>query len=171
MTDPDRATVHAGPADVLALCAGLPEREFAAGEELFSYGASSGAIFVLTAGVVGIEAAGVLVKRVSEPGAFLGEISALLSTRHSARVFAVEATRAHELDVEQITSNPALLLGVARLLAARVHAMTDYLVDLQRQYGDDAGHLGLMAEVLSELSAAAPGAITPGSAREDVPDY
>jgi CRP-like cAMP-binding protein len=158
-------------AEVLALCADLPERRFEAGEELFPYGALSGTIFVLTAGVVAIEAAGVLVKRVSEPGAFLGEISALLGTTHSARVYAVEPTRTHELDVEQITSNPVLLLAVARLLAARVHAMTDYLVDVQRQYGDSAGHLALMSEVLSELSGGARVTITPGSAREDVPDY
>lgn len=157
--------------DILELCAGLPEREFPAGVELFSYGARSGTIFVLTSGVVGIEASGVLVKRVSEPGAFVGEISAFLGTTHSARVYAVEATRAYELDVAQITASPALMLGVARLLAARVNAMTDYLVDLQRQYGDDSGHLGLMSEVLSELSGGVPVSITPGSARDDVPDY
>jgi CRP/FNR family cyclic AMP-dependent transcriptional regulator len=157
--------------DILALCAGLPEREFAAGVDLLSQGSRSGRIFVLTQGAVGIEVGGVLIKQVSEAGAFLGEISALLGTTHSARVFALEPTRAHEFAAEEITSNPALLLGMARLLAARLNAMTGYLVDLRRQYADDPGHLGLMAEVLSELTAARPVVIAPGSAREDVPDY
>ncbi len=157
--------------DILALSAGLPERVFAAGEELMTEGSRCGQIFVLVSGVVGIEIGGVLVLRVSDPGAFLGEISALLGTPHSARVVALEDTRTRELPSGEVTSSPEMLLGVARLLAARLQAMTGFVVDLRRQYGDDATHLGLMAEVLSELTSARPVAIAPGSAREDVPDY
>lgn len=157
--------------DILALSEGLPERVFAAGEALVTEGSQSGQIFVLVSGVVGVEIGEVLVLRVSEPGAFLGEISALLGIPHSARVVALEETRTRELPSGDVTASPEMLLGMARLLAARLHAMTGYVVDLRRQYGDDATQLGLMAEVLSELTAVRPVAIAPGSARDDVPDY
>ncbi len=152
--------------DILALCVDVPVREFAPGEELMVEGAHSGRIFVLIDGVVGIESGGVLIKRVAEAGAFLGEISALLGINHSARVVALEPTRVHQMAANTITSSPALLLGVAQLLAARLHAITGYLVDVQTQYVDSEGHLSLMAEVLSELTAARPVTISPGSTRD-----
>ena len=157
--------------DILALCAGLPVRAVAAGEELLAEGGRTGLIFVLVDGVVAIESGGLLIKRVSDPGAFLGEIAALLGIAHTARVVAVEPSRVHVLPAADLAANPAFLLGVARLLAARLHGMTGYLVDLRRQYGDDSTHLGLMAEVLSELTSVRPAAVAPGSERTDVPDY
>ncbi|MGQ0631916.1 MAG: Crp/Fnr family transcriptional regulator [Sporichthyaceae bacterium] len=153
--------------EVLAHCQGLPNHEFAAGEDLLAEGARTGQIHVLVSGIVGIESGGVLIKRVSEPGSFLGEISALLGTTHSARVVAIEPTVTKMMSGDAITANPEILLGMAKLLAARLHAMTGYLVDLREQYADSGGHLSVMAEVLSELSAARPVTITPGSARDD----
>lgn len=153
--------------DILAQCQELPEREFTAGEDLLAEGERSGEIHVLVDGVVGIEVHGVLVKRVSEPGAFLGEVAALLGTTHSARVVALSPTRTRVMSASVIAGNPELLLAMARLLAARLHAMTGYLVDLKEQYADSEGHLSVMADVLSELTAARPVRITPGSARDD----
>jgi CRP/FNR family cyclic AMP-dependent transcriptional regulator len=152
--------------DVLVLSHGLPEREFAAGEDLLGEGGRAGEIHVLLAGAVGIEVHGVLVKRVAEPGAFLGEISALLGSTHSARVYALEPTRTRAMAGDALLANPDLLLAVARLLAARLQAMTGYLADLRTQYADSEGHLSLMADVLSELTAARPVTITPGSTRD-----
>lgn len=153
--------------DVLARCQGLPERSFAAGEDILAEGERSGEIHVLVSGVVGIEVHGVLVKRIGDPGAFLGEISALLGTNHTARVLAIEPCVTRVIAASAATANPDLLLGMARLLAARLHAMTGYLVDLREQYADSGGHLSVMADVLSELTAARPVKITPGSARDD----
>lgn len=157
--------------DILPLCADLPVSQFAAGEDLMSAGATSGTIFVLEEGVLGIEVGGVLVTRVSEPGSFLGEISALLGTPHSARVFAITDCRARSMPATQATGSPELLLGMARLLAARLSAMTGYLADLRQQYSDSETHLGLMADVLSELTAVRPRAVKLGSDRPDQPDY
>lgn len=157
--------------DILALCADLPIGQFAPGETLMTEGSRSGTIFVLEEGVVGIEVGGVLVKRVSDPGAFLGEISALLGTVHSARVYAIEECRTRVMPAQDAVNNPALLLGMARLLAARLQSLTGYLADLRHQYSDSETHLGLMAEVLSELSAARPSGASLGSNRPDVPDY
>jgi CRP-like cAMP-binding protein len=156
---------------MLALCVDLPERQFEPGQEVLAEGARSGEIHVLVDGVVGIEVGGVQVTRVSEPGAFLGEISALLGTTHSARVVALTVCRTKVMPAAQATANPDLLLGMARLLAARLQAMTGYLADLRHQYADSETHLGLMADVLSELTAARPSGVAPGSDRPDVPDY
>jgi CRP/FNR family cyclic AMP-dependent transcriptional regulator len=157
--------------DILALCADLPERVFSSGAVLLAEGSRTGEIHVLVEGTVGIEVGGVLVKRVSEPGAFLGEMSALLGTTHSARVVALTESRTKVMPAAQATANPELLLGMARLLAARLHAMTGYLADLRTQYADSDTHLALMADVLSELTSARPVSVTPGSARPDQPDY
>lgn len=156
---------------MLDLCRDLQVRHVAAGEELLGEGARTGLTFVLVEGVVAIEAGGFLIKRVSEPGAVLGEISALLDIPHTARAVAVEPSSVYVLAAADLTAEPALLLAVARLLATRVHGLTSYLVDLRRQYGDEETHLGLMAEVLSELTGVRPGAVRPGSERDDVPDY
>jgi CRP-like cAMP-binding protein len=157
--------------DILSLCQDLPTREFSAGAELMVEGGSSGLIHILVDGTVGIEISGVLVKRISDPGSFVGEIAALLDIPHSARAVALTDCRTRVMQAEEITRNPAILLGVARLLAARLHAMTGYVVDLRNQYADEDTHLGLMAEVLSELTSVRPSGISPGSARSDVPDY
>jgi CRP/FNR family cyclic AMP-dependent transcriptional regulator len=157
--------------DILALCADLPEREFGVGQELLAQGSRSAEIYVLIEGTVGIEVGGTLVKRVSDPGAFLGEISALLGTTHSARVVALTAARTKVLPAARATENPELLLGMARLLAARLQAMTGYLADLRTQYADSDTHLGLMADVLSELTSVRPSGMSHGSARPDQPDY
>ena len=157
--------------DVLALCADLPISQFAPGDSLMTEGSTSGVIHVLEAGTVGIEIGGILVKRVSEPGSFLGEISALLGTAHSARVYAITECRTRTMLAAAATGNPDLLLGMARLLAARLQAMTGYLSDLRHQYADSETHLGVMTEVLSELSAVRPGGLPLGSDRPDQPDY
>ncbi|MGQ0468022.1 MAG: Crp/Fnr family transcriptional regulator [Sporichthyaceae bacterium] len=157
--------------DILPLCADLPVGRFAPGETLMTEGSPSGAIYVLVSGTVGIEVGGVLVKRVSDPGAFLGEISVLLGTVHSARVYAIDDVVTRVLPATEALDNPALLLGMARLLAARLQSMTGYLADLRHQYSDSETHLGLMAEVLSELQSVRPSGASLGSNREDQPDY
>jgi CRP-like cAMP-binding protein len=157
--------------EVLELCRDLPAREFPAGSEVLAEGTRSGVVHVLTAGTVGVEVGGVVVKRISEPGAFLGEIAALLDVPHSARVVAVTDCRTRVMAADSIGENPAVLLAIARLLAARLNAMTGYLVDLRNQYADDGTHLGLMAEVLSELTSVRPTGFVGGSDRTDVPDY
>jgi CRP-like cAMP-binding protein len=157
--------------DLAALCESLPVGEFPAGSEILSVGERSGLVHVLTEGIVGVEVGGVLVKRIGDPGAFLGEIAALLEIPHSARVVALTDCRTRVMAAELILDNPAVLLAISKLLAARLSAMTGYLVDLRNQYADNETHLGLMAEVLSELTAVRPTGFVGGSDRTDVPDY
>jgi CRP-like cAMP-binding protein len=157
--------------DVLALCSHLAERDLAEGAELMAEGTRSVLIHVLVSGTVGIYVGRVLVKRVSDPGSFLGEISALLEVPHTARVVALTPCQIRTMAADAVVENPEVLLAVARLLAARLSAMTGYLVDLRNQYADSGTQLGLMSDVLSELTSVRPSRVTLGSERADQPDY
>lgn len=159
--------------DVLSLCRGLPSRTLAQGERVLIEGARGGTIFVLVTGRVEVRKGGVTITSVSEPGAFLGEISALLGTPTSADVVATEPTEVLVLEHAElsIAERPELTLAIARLLARRLQAVTSYLGDLRRQYADQGGHLSMMDTVLSELASTRPREVEAGSERDDVPDY
>jgi CRP/FNR family transcriptional regulator, cyclic AMP receptor protein len=159
--------------DVLSLCAGLPVRILATGEVLLAEGSPGGAMYVLVRGAVEVRKDGGTLVRIDDPGAFLGEISALLGVPRSADVVAVEASEVRVIEdpTAVLAAEPELVLAIARLLAHRLRAVTSYLADLKRQYGGAGGHLGLMDQVLSELTAMRRASLAPGSEREDVPDY
>lgn len=159
--------------DVLSLLDGLLTQRFDAGEVLLAEGANSGTIFVLAEGAVEIRKGDLTVATVRERGSFLGEISALLGSGHTASVVAAEPTSVYVIRdaAHAIEQRPALALAIARLLARRLHAVTTYLADIKRQYGGEEGHLGVMDQVLSELLTLRVSPVAPGSAREDVPDY
>ncbi len=154
--------------------ADCPTRALATGEALLEEGVPTASLFVLERGAVEVVRGGVRVVRIDEPGAFLGEIAALLDMPPTASVVALEPTvvRVIANAVHRVQTDPALTVAIARLLARRLHAVTAYLVDLRRQYADTDSHLALMDQVLAQIitmqgrpSAAA------GSEREDVPPY
>jgi CRP/FNR family transcriptional regulator, cyclic AMP receptor protein len=159
--------------DVVTLCDGLPSRTFEAGERLLTEGAAGGTVFVLVTGRVEVRRGGVPITSVSEPGAFLGEISALLGTPTSADVEATEPTEVLVIEhaAASIAERPELTLAIARLLARRLQAVTSYLGDLRRQYADQGGHLSMMDTVLAELTSARPQEVEAGSERDDLPGY
>jgi CRP/FNR family transcriptional regulator, cyclic AMP receptor protein len=159
--------------DVLAMCRDLPRRRFERGASLLTDGDLGTTMYVLVTGAVEVRKGGVAVTRVSEPGAFLGEIAALLDRPTSADVVALETTEVIVVDdaSASIAVNPELTLAIARLLARRLQAVTTYLGDLKRQYADTDGHLGMMDQVLGELTSMRPRAIEPGSERGGMPDY
>jgi len=140
---------------------------------LLAEGGRSGSMFVLVSGRVEVRKGQVTVTSVSEPGAFLGEMSALLDTPTSAGVVAVVPTEVLVLEdaVTAVAADPQLTLAIARLLARRLRAVTSYLGDLKRQYADLDGHLSMMDTVLTELSSMRPRDIEAGSERDDLPDY
>jgi len=159
--------------DVLTLCRGLPARTFAPGERVLAEGDRGGTVFVLVTGRVEVRKGEVTITSVSEPGAFLGEIAALLGTPISADVIATEPSEVLVVEhaATSISERPELTLAIARLLARRLQAVTSYLADLRRQYADQGGHLAMMDTVLSELTSSRPSEIEAGSERDDVPDY
>lgn len=164
-----------GPAmdDVLALCRDRPSRTFAPGEALLTEGARGAAMVILVTGRVEVRKGSVTVTSVSEPGAFLGEMAALLDTPTSADVVAVVPTEVLVVEdpASSIVDDPQLTLAIARLLARRLQAVTSYLGDLRRQYAEIDGHLSMMDTVLSELTSMRPRDVEAGSERDDVPDY
>jgi CRP-like cAMP-binding protein len=116
----------------------------------------------------------VRVVSISEPGAFMGEISAVLESVPTASVVAIENSTVHVVDQASasVQRQPELTFAIAQLLARRLSAVTAYLVDIKRQYADTNTHLALMDEVLANIITMQPAASTAtGSERSDVPDY
>lgn len=165
------------PHPVLAHCARFPSIEVAAGVELIEEGVPSGHLYVVETGRFDVIRRGVRVVSIHEPGAFLGEISALLGTAPTASVVTTTAGRVRVIENagDVVRHDPALLHAMASLLARRLQAVTAYLVDIKRQYADTDSHLALMDQVLAQLmtlqlqgGGAGPRA---GSERDDLPDY
>lgn len=161
---------------VLSLCADLPAIDVSAGDVIIEEGVHAGRVYVLEAGTVEVVSSGVRVVTISESGSFLGEISALLGSPPTASVAAVSACRLRVLENADavVQDDAAFTHAIAMLLARRLQAVTAYLVDIKRQYGEGDTHLALMDQVLANLmtlQARKGSALTPGSERADVPDY
>ena len=158
---------------ILEICKGhLPERRFAADELIITEGTRAGAIFILIEGEVAVLKNGFEINTFSDPGSVFGEISVLLDTVHTATVKATAPALFYVVDdpLPFLRSTPDVALGVARLLAQRLHAMTTYLVDLKRQFEDHGDHFGMVDEVLDARAHSQDHDHIPGSDRDD-PDY
>ena len=159
---------------ILEVCQGrLPESRFGSGEVIIAEGTPAGKLFILAEGTVEVVKDTYVINTLSDPGAVFGEISVLLDTVHTATVRATSPTRFFVVDdpLEFMRSTPEVALGVARLLAHRLHAMTTYLVDLKHQFEQHTDHFGMVDEVLDALSHSQPEDHTPGSDREREPNY
>lgn len=159
--------------NVLSICSGLPELRVARGGTLIEEGVRTDRLFVVRTGAFDVVRQDVRVTRVAEPGAFLGEISAVLGSAPTADVIASEDSVVYVIEAASaaVRSRPDLTFAIAQLLARRLAAVTAYLVDIKRQYADSGTHLALMDEVLGNLVAMHPAAVRQGSERADVPDY
>lgn len=158
---------------VLSLCRDLPELAVAQGDSLIEEGVPTKRLFVLERGAFAVVRFGVRVVEISEPGAFLGEISALLGTPPMATLVATHDSKVRVIENASaaVRGQPELTFAIAQLLARRLTAVTAYLVDIKRQYADSNTHLAVMDQVLGNLIAMNPTTIAPGSERSDVPDY
>jgi CRP-like cAMP-binding protein len=159
--------------DVLALCGHLPVLSVVAGGTLIHEGVRTDRLYVLKSGAFAVVRNGVRVVEISEPGAFLGEISALLGSAPTADVVATRDSVVHVVDnaAATVQRQPDLAYAIAQLLARRLSAVTAYLVDIKRQYADSNTHLALMDQVLGNLIATHPVVAKLGSERLDTPDY
>ena len=157
----------------LDYCAGLPERVFEANELLLEEGVP-GPLFVLVDGAIEILKGSLQINVVDEPGAILGEVSALLGIPPMATARTLERSRLFVIDdgLAFLSSRPELALAVARLLATRLNSLTTYLTDLRKQFADQSSHLGMVDEVLETLvhGQEIAGKATPGSDREPDPN-
>jgi CRP-like cAMP-binding protein len=159
---------------ILEACQGrLPERTFGAGEIIIAEGTRAGMLFVLAEGTVEVVKGDYVINAFSEPGAVFGEISVLLDTVHSATVRTTAPSRFFLVTdpLEFLRSTPDVALGVARLLAKRLYAMTTYLVDLKQQFEHHTDHFGMVDEVLDALSHSQHDDHDPGSDRDEGGEY
>jgi len=159
--------------DVLAMCGELPLMRIARGESLLEEAVRTSRLYVLKSGAFEVVRNGVRVVLISEPGAFLGEIAAVLGSAPTASVVATQDSTVHVVEdaPAYVQAHPQFTYAIAQLLARRLTAVTSYLVDIKRQYADSNTHLALMDQVLGSLIATHPDGTAPGSERSDVPDY
>ena len=127
--------------------AALPLESFAAGATVFAEGTKTGRLLVLDSGAVSISKSGTEIARVAEPGAVLGELSALLDLPHTADVHALEPSQFHVADAAQLLVDPEALLFVASVLAQRVVGANSALLELKQQI-----HAGAPSSLLDKTA-------------------
>jgi CRP-like cAMP-binding protein len=157
---------------VLEVTAGMPERHLEAGEHLFDQGAGQEhSVAVLVSGVLQVHLDDVAIDAIDVPGAFIGEIGALLGTARSANVSAKTPAVVRVIGNPDafFGTNPEVALELARQLARKHHRLLAYLGDLRTQYADSEGHLSFVDSVLGRLASRPAIEIEPGSERS--PDY
>lgn len=158
----------------LTLSAAWPELRVAAGDTLIAEGVRTDHLYVLRSGAFDVVRGGVRVVTISEPGSFLGEISAVLGAAPTASVIAGQDSTVHVMAGAStaVRQDPALTFAISQLLARRLLAVTAYLVDIKQQYAGSHTHLALMDQVLASLMAMQAGErARAGSERDDVPPY
>ena len=141
---------------------------FAGGDVLLGEGETTGRLYILADGAVEVLRDEYQINTVAEQGAIFGDMSALLGIPHTATVRALGPCSAHVVEGAEafLSSHQELAFHLARMLAQRLHGVTGYLVDLKRQFEDQAGHLGMVDEILETLVHEQRAEFTPGSDRE-----
>src|SRR3984957_3235189 len=114
--------------------AALPLTSYGPGETVFAEGTSTGRLLILKTGAVSIVKGGTEIATVAEPGAVLGELSALLDQPHGADVRALEASEFYIADAATLLGDdPAALLYVAMMRARRLDGANKMFLKLKPQ--------------------------------------
>jgi CRP/FNR family cyclic AMP-dependent transcriptional regulator len=138
--------------DILELVADHPLRELDDGERVLVEGEAS-TLYVLVGGVLEVRHEDVVLARITEPGAVVGEVGMLLDQPAGADVVAVGPSFVRRVDdVDRLVRDaPELMTYLATTLARRLFQVTTYLTDLQAQFADSGTTLGLVPTVLREM--------------------
>jgi len=131
----------------------LPEKSYAAGEQLIVGGTDHDCLFFLKAGKVEIVRDGHRITLIKTPGSVLGEISVLLNRPATADVIAIEDATCFiaENPLDFLRQNPDIAVQVSVALAYRVDAATKYLVDVKEQMQECSDHIGMVDGVLDVI--------------------
>ena len=142
------------PNHLLQLRSEHPVQHVDVGADILIEGEQAGILVVLKAGSVEVLKGDSVIARVGCPGAVLGEISILLDRPHMATVRTLEPTAVYIIENPKdfLTAHPEVNTEISRLLATRLHLMTNYLVDLKQQFAEESSHLGIIDEVLASLT-------------------
>jgi CRP/FNR family transcriptional regulator, cyclic AMP receptor protein len=143
------AMIHDSEAWQKSLAA-LPLKTYRAGETVFAEGTKTGRLLILKSGAVSIFKGEIEFAQVSEAGAVFGELSALLDEPHSADVRTLEKSEFHVADAATLLQDPAALLYVTMVLARRIDAANQGLLQLKIML--DAGEpKGLIDQALDGI--------------------
>jgi CRP/FNR family transcriptional regulator, cyclic AMP receptor protein len=158
---------------VLDACTDLPRRTVTPGDLVIEQGDAPGPVYLLVSGSVLVERNGVVLARVSEAGAMFGEMSTLMSCPATASVRAEGACDflVAQDGAELLATRSEVTLSIARMLAARLDLLSGYLAEVKRQFAGQAGHLGMLDEMLESLMNQQPRQVRPGSSRMPEVDY
>jgi CRP/FNR family cyclic AMP-dependent transcriptional regulator len=112
----------------------LPLVTYQAGENVLTAGSRTGRLLILKNGAVVVIKENIEIARVGEPGAVFGELSALLDQPHAADVRALETSQFHVADAAALLmQDPLVLLYVAAILARRLDAANEALIEVKSQ--------------------------------------
>jgi CRP/FNR family transcriptional regulator, cyclic AMP receptor protein len=139
-------------AQILELILSDDIRSFGTGEVIIEQGGRTNLLWFLVEGVVEVVKDDIRVAIGSQPGAVFGELSVLLGGNHTATVRALHPCvfRVVENPRAFLESSPLVCFHICELLARRLDAVNQYLVDVKRQFSGNE-HLGLVDEVLETL--------------------
>jgi CRP/FNR family transcriptional regulator, cyclic AMP receptor protein len=146
--------------------AALPVESYEAGETLFAEGTKTGRLLILKSGAVGIYKGDIEFAQVAEAGAVFGELSALLDAPHSADVRALETSEFHVADAATLLKDPTALLYITVVLARRIDAANQGLLQLKRllEAGEPPGLIdATLDKIEGLLSAVGTGFIRAGA--------
>jgi CRP/FNR family cyclic AMP-dependent transcriptional regulator len=139
----------------------LPLVTYQPGETVLAAGSRSGQLLILTSGVVAIVKGDIEIATVREPGAVLGELSALLDQPHTADVRALETSQFHVADASTLLGkDPIALLYIAAILARRLDSANQALIELksQLQAGEPRSEIDKTVKKIEGLIICAGGA-------------
>jgi CRP-like cAMP-binding protein len=121
--------------DVLNEVGDLPQFHVEAGVEVVVEGDDRGQLLVLLDGAVQVTRAGVVLGVIDQPGEVFGEVSTLLGGPPSATVRTLQPSRFRVAGNPKavLAERPLLALAVAQLLARRLEASAQHVVDLVRR--------------------------------------
>jgi CRP/FNR family transcriptional regulator, cyclic AMP receptor protein len=127
---------------------------FEAGQTVLAAGSTTGHLFILRRGVVEVVRDGVQIATVSEPGAVFGELAVILDKPHTAEVRAIERSEFHVAQASSLlTGDMAPLLYVSAILARRLDAADEVIVEIKRELetGKRPGVITKAVEKLEKL--------------------
>lgn len=138
---------------LLAACRSLPVEKVQAGTVLLEEGTKTGRLFVLVDGEISIVHGGVEIASVNDPGAVLGEISALLGIPHTASVLASKPCSVYRIDdaASFLQTETEIVFAIAKGLARRLKSASNYLADIKTQYKDRSDHFAMIDSVLTSI--------------------
>lgn len=133
----------------------LPLQQMTHGTLLTEEGSHSGRLFILEKGRLTVLRDGVILAKIDEPGAVIGEMAALLGIPHSATVRAdgLVSVRVMEDAVETLGENAELALHIATIACARLDTTSALLVELRRNLAGRDKDQALLSRILAALTA------------------